>query len=68
MTGSFVLLDSPDRAARRRVALDECVRLEREMTVLRSRAESETQMRRRVDLNLELKRLEATLAELARSL
>ena len=46
LTGSFVLLDSPDRAARRRVALDECVRLEREMTVLRSRAESETQMRR----------------------
>ena len=44
LTGSFVLLDSPDLAAKRRAALDECVRLEREMTVLRSRAESETQI------------------------
>lgn len=68
LTGSFVLLDSPDRAAKRRAALDENARLEREVTVLRLRAESETQMRRRVDLNIELKRLEATLAELARSL
>lgn len=68
LTGSFVLLDSPDRAAKRRAALEETVRLERERTILRSRAESETQMRRRVDLNIELKRLESTLAELARSL
>lgn len=68
LTGSFLLLDSPDRAAERRAALDERARLEREIAVLRSRAEAEKQMRRRVDLNIELKRLEATLAEATKHL
>ncbi len=54
----------PDSLAQesRRQALGEHSRLEREIANLRSRAEKERQMNRRVEINLELKRLEAALA------
>jgi hypothetical protein len=46
----------------RREALAEHSRLQRDIAVLRARAEKESQMNRRVELNLELKRLESALA------
>ncbi len=58
-TGVFAKLDSPASAAVRRAALQECARLETEMAQLRATAASEKQMARRVELNLELKRVEA---------
>lgn len=68
ITGSFVLHTAPDRAAQRRTALDEHVRLQREVAALRGQAAFEKQLNRRVEMNLELKRLEAKLAELTRNL
>jgi hypothetical protein len=46
----------------RRKALAEYSRLEREISALRSQAEKEKQINRRVELNLEVKRLSAELA------
>lgn len=62
MTGIFALPATAEQAAVRRQALDECARLETEMTRLRATAARETQMARQVELNLELKRLEAAQA------
>lgn len=63
LTGSFT--PAPDAAAaeRRRIALAEHERLTREMTSLRARAGKESQLNRRVELNLQLKQLESPLAE-----
>lgn len=63
LTGSFT--PAPDAAAaeRRRAALAEHERLTREMTSLRARAGKESQLNRRVELNLQLKQLESRLAE-----
>ena len=65
LTGSFT--PAPDAAAaeRRRAALAEHERLTREMTSLRARAGKESQLNRRVELNLQLKQLESRLAEAA---
>jgi hypothetical protein len=65
LTGSFT--PAPDAAAaeRRRTALAEHERLSREMTSLRARAGKETQLNRRVELNLQLKQLESRLADAA---
>ncbi len=49
--------------ATRRKALADYGRLSREVSLLRAQAERETQLPRRVELNLEIKRFEATLAE-----
>jgi len=59
VTGSFTITTNPALAAARCDALQECVRLEQEMARIRAAAERETQLSRRVDLNLELKCLEA---------
>lgn len=61
LTGSFT--PAPDAAAaeRRRTALAEHERITREMTSLRARAGKETQLNRRVELNLQLKKLETKL-------
>ena len=64
LTGSFT--PAMDAAAeRRRTALAEHEQLTREMTSLRARADRETQLNRRVELNLQLKQLESRLAEAA---
>lgn len=68
ITGEFALPDSADRAAGVREGLDDHARLNRELSVLRAQAEREKQLNRRVELNLEIKRLEAELAATARSL
>lgn len=64
LTGRFTLPRSTDEASARRAALDEHARLAREITALRARARRESQMARRVDLNLEIRRLSERLAEL----
>lgn len=62
VTGTYVVVATAEHAALRRDALKECARLEAENARLRVAAARETQMSRRVDLNLELKRVEAALA------
>ena len=62
LTGAFVKPASAEHAAARHEALLECARLEAEIARLRSAAEKEKQLPRKVELNLELKRLQALQA------
>jgi hypothetical protein len=62
ITGRFSPPDSDGRAQALRDGLDARVGLQRELTALRAQAEKEKQLNRRVELNLEIKRLEAELA------
>ena len=59
VTGNFAIPSTPDHAAARQEALRECERLEDEIAWLRAAATKERQIPRQVDLNLELKRLQA---------
>lgn len=59
VTGAFAVAANAEQAAVRRDALQECARLDAEISRLRSAAAKEKQMARRVELNLELKRVEA---------
>lgn len=59
VTGAFAVADNAEHAAARRDALQECARLDAEVARLRASAAKEKQMSRRVELNLELKRVEA---------
>jgi hypothetical protein len=59
VTGAFAVPDNAEHAAARRDALQECARLDAEVARLRASAAKEKQMSRRVQLNLELKRVEA---------
>jgi hypothetical protein len=68
ITGTFVPPDSADRASALREALDTHARLQRDIVVLRAQAEKEKQLNHRVELNLEIKRLEATLVAVAEKL
>ena len=62
MTGAFKAADSPEQAAARRHALQECERLKAEAARLRAQAGKEKQLARQVELNLALKRVLAQLA------
>ena len=62
-TGKFAPAADPAAAERRRNALAEHERLNREITSLRARAAKEKQLNRRVELNLQVKQLESRLAE-----
>jgi hypothetical protein len=62
ITGTFAPPDSTERASAVRVGLDIHARLKRDLAILRARADKEKQLNRRVELNLEIKRLEAELA------
>lgn len=68
ITSVFAPPDSADRAAALRDGLDAHARLQRELAALRTQAEKQNQLNRRVELNLEIKRLEAELAATAKSL
>jgi len=59
ITGQFAPPDSDSRAQALRDGLDAHARLQRELAALRTQAEKEKQLNRRVQLNLEIKRLEA---------
>jgi hypothetical protein len=63
LTGSFTAARDAAAAERRRIALAEHERLTRAITSLRASASKETQLNRRVELNLQLKQLESRLAE-----
>jgi Domain of unknown function (DUF4391) len=62
VTGAFMPADSPEHAAVRRTALLECVTLETKIASLRTAATKEKQINKQVELNLELKRLQAAQA------
>ena len=62
VTGTFAVAANAEQAAARRDALQECARLDTEIARLRATAAKEKQMSRRVELNLELKRVEAVQA------
>jgi hypothetical protein len=51
-----------------RDSLDDHTRLQRDIVILRGQAEKEKQLNRRVELNLEIKRLEAELAATVKTL
>ena len=68
ITGAFAPPDSPARASARIEGLDTHARLLRDLAGLRAQAQREKQVNRRVDLNLEIKRLEAELESTAKSL
>ena len=59
VTGAFTMVESLELAAARRSALVECERLEALMGGLRAAAAKERQVSRQVELNLELKRVQA---------
>ena len=61
LTGNFRLPNDPTAAAAQREALRACQRLEQEAARLRSQAAKERQIAKQVDLNLELRRLDARL-------
>jgi hypothetical protein len=62
VTGAFAVAANAEHATVRRDALQECARLDAEIARLRATAAKEKQMARRVELNLELKRVEAAQA------
>lgn len=62
LTGIFATPASAERAAGRRQALQECARLLTEIHRVRAAAAKERQIPRKVELNLELKRLQAAHA------
>ena len=68
ITGKFSVCANVGLADGRREALRECARLAAEMRGLRTAAENEKQVARQVELNLELKRVAASYAEMARQL
>ncbi len=57
--GTFALAESSQAAADRRAAMSEYARIQREIVGLRGQAMKETQINRRVDVNLSIRRLEA---------
>lgn len=63
VAGGYTLPATPKRAAERREALAELQKLEEQIQALRKKAAKEKQMDKRVALNLEVKRLEAELAQ-----
>jgi hypothetical protein len=61
ITGRFAPSTSSETATARREALEEYDRLTRQIANLRAQAERESQINRRCELNLEIKRLEAEM-------
>jgi hypothetical protein len=68
ITGAFAPPESAERASALREGLGEHARLQRDLVILRARADKEKQLNRRVELNLEIKRLEAELAATQKTL
>ncbi len=68
ITGTFTPPDSDGRAQGLRDSLDARARLQRNLAALRTQVEKEKQLNRRVELNLEIKRLEAKVAATEQSL
>lgn len=64
VSGVYLATDDKDAVQRRREALENHTRLLREIALLRAKAGRERQMKGRVDLNLQIQRLQAALAGL----
>jgi hypothetical protein len=62
ITGEFAAPESLERASAMREGLDQYARLKRDLELLRVRAGKEKQINRRVDLNLDIQRIQAELA------
>ena len=62
ITGVFAPPESAERASVLREGLGAHARLKRDLAILRAKADKEKQLNRRVELNLEIKRLEVELA------
>jgi hypothetical protein len=62
LNGSYIATDEPHAVEKRRQALALSTQLVRQVTSLRAQAKREKQFHRRVDLTLEIQRLEADLA------
>jgi hypothetical protein len=62
ITGAFAPPESGGGASALQEGLDRYAKLQRELELLRARAEKEKQINRRVELNLEMKRLQVELA------
>lgn len=63
VTGVFTASDTVEQARERRSALEEMSKLELDLARLRGGARKERQISRQVDLNLEIRRLQARLVE-----
>ena len=68
ITGTFATPESAQRGSALWDSLDVHARVQRDLAILRARASKEKQLNRRVELNLEIKRLEAGLATISQSL
>ena len=68
ITGTFAAPDSVGRASALRDGLDTRTRLQWDLAGLRAKAEKEKQLNRRVELNLEIKRLEAKVVATEKTL
>ena len=64
ISGAFVLPPTAEQSAALRESLNERATGLRDLVLLRSQTEKETQLSRRVELNLAIKRLEVRIAEL----
>ena len=64
ITGAFVPPPSAERSAALRENLDSRTRALRDLALLRTQTENETQLNRRVELNLAIKKLDVRIAEL----
>ena len=62
ITGAFAKPDSTEHASTLREGLERHTSLQRDLNLLRARATKEKQINRRVELNLEIKRLQVELA------
>jgi len=68
ITRAFVQSETEGQAVARRIALQDCQRLEAETARLRSLAAKEKQLARRVEMNIELQRLQTELETATRQL
>ncbi len=68
ITGTFVKSPTPRHAESRRTALQECQRLEAEITRLRAAASKDKQIPRQVEMNLAINRLVVQQAAIIRNL
>lgn len=66
--GAWKVPETPEQAAALRGSLEACTRIQRELASIRARAAKESQMNRRVALNLEIRRLETELKTLQQTL
>ncbi len=64
LAGTFTVPVDRDQSRQLRGSLEACSRIERDLASFRARAARETQLSKRVDLNLAIRRLEAELAAL----